>query len=112
MGVQLIRVCDVCSIFRSNRRVIVELADHRYSGSEDDLMVTVSKFTPRVVCSRRPFPRDASVLEACQAIVDKMETSKDTLIFAQKDIYTRLETPIPFYYLSPSESGTVPQYNP
>ena len=106
VGVHSIPVCEMSSICRSNRKVIVEFADHCHSGSGNDLAVGVAKFDPRVVCSPQSFPQDDLVLKSCDAILNQMETSKDVIIFAQQSIHSRLETAIPFYYFAPSEGNT------
>ena len=106
VGVHSIPVCEMSLICRSSQKVIVAFANHCHSGSGNDLAVGVGKFDPKVVCSPQPFPRDDSVLKACQAIVDQMETSKDVVIFAQQGVHSRLETPIPFYYYGPPKGST------
>ena len=66
-------------------------------------MVTVAKFDPRVVCNSEPFPQDPTVFQACQAIVDQMDTSQMDTIFAQKAIYDpHLEVPLPILYTAPA----------
>lgn len=73
--------------------------------SGDDLAVRVAKFVPRVVCSALPYPREAMVLNACGAIVDRMEASKQERIFAQQDIHDpNLEISLPAYYTAPAEA--------
>ena len=70
-------------------------------------MVTIMTFSPwPVVCSRVPFPRDATVLNACQAILDNMETSQNDVTFAQDDVHTQGETPVPFSYVAPDQGIT------
>lgn len=81
-------------------------ADHWYLDSGDNLVVSVAKFNPKVVCSPQTYPRDPTILKACQAIVDQMETSHNNDIFAQNNICDpRLETCLPVYYGSPSKGS-------
>ena len=86
--------------------MLLEFSYHCYAGSGNDLAVGVGKFDPEVVCSPEPFPRDDLVFKACQAILDQMETSKDAIIFAQKEVHSPLETAIPFYYFGPPQGNT------
>ena len=65
------------------------------------------KFAPNVVCSPHPYTRDATVPQACLAIVDHMKASKDVEIFAQESIYDHdLETPLPIHCVSPAKGST------
>lgn len=87
----------------------IRVADHGYSGSTDDLAVTVTKFVPKVVCSARPYPHDSAVVDACEVIVDQMDTSNQERIFAQRSIHEpNLETPLPAYYTAPAQGSTRP----
>lgn len=77
-----------------------------YPGRTDDLAVVVRKMVPKVICSPRPYPQDSAVLEACEAIVDKMEASRGQIIFTQQDICDpNLETPLPAGYHAPAEGS-------
>ena len=111
-GVYSILVCETTSICRSTREVIVEFAYHCYSGSGNDLAVGVVKFDPQVVCSPQPFSQGDLVLKSCQTILDQMNTSKDVIIFAQRNIHSEVETAIPYYYADPSEGNTELLDNP
>lgn len=83
---------------------ITDFTDHGHPEGNDDLAVFISKFVPRVACSTQPYPRDPAVLEACEAIVDQMPTSKQQRIFAQEDICDpNLETPLPVYMTAPAK---------
>lgn len=85
--------------------MVAKFADHGHLGGTDDLAVMVSKFVPGVVCSAQPYSRDSAVFDACEAIVDQMETSKQEKIFAQVAIHDpNLETPLPAWYKAPAES--------
>ena len=74
-------------------------------GGDNDLEVDVAKFDPgKVECSPLPYPRDATVLRACQSIVDQMRASKSEELFAQKNLHDKgLETPLPCTYGAPAE---------
>lgn len=94
---------------RAPIRAVAHFADDGHPGSGDDLAVRVAKFVPRVVCSALPYPREAMVLNACGAIVDRMEASKQERIFAQQDIHDpNLEISLPAYYTAPAEGSTYP----
>ena len=62
---------------------------------------------PDVICNPQPYPYDPTVLEACQTIVDQMDTSMGHDIFAQEDIYDPdLENPLPFNISVPYKGNT------
>ncbi len=85
-----------------------ELSNHQFLGGDNDLVVTVVRFFPEVVCSPHSDPSGPTFLKACQAIVDQMETRKDIELFAQDSIYDRnVENRLPFYYTAPAEGSTI-----
>ena len=86
-----------------------QFADQGHPGDTDDLAVIVRKYSPRVVCSEQLYPLDSAVLEACEAIVDQMEVSKQERIFAQQNIHDpNLETPLPAWYKAPTQGSRYP----
>ena len=100
-------VSDVCKFLRSALEVIIEFSNGWYLDGEDDLRVLVVKYAPNVVCSPHQYSRDATILRACQSIVNQMKASKDFEIFAQRSIYDpKLETALPVEYISPAKGST------
>ena len=105
-------VCVMCRVLRSDSEVLAEFAENCHSEVGNDLAVAVIKYRPSVVCSPQPFTRDATVLKACQTILDQMNTSKDMEIFANQHIHKRdSDIAIPFYYTSIAEGSTNPLYD-
>lgn len=70
------------------------------------------KFKPSVVCSPQSFGRDASVLGACDAIVDKLKVSKDLRLFSNPGFHSGdSDIPLPFSYaatIPPGEGSADP----
>lgn len=61
-----------------------------------------------MVCSARPYSGYSEILDACEAILDQMETSEEIRIFAQQDIHEpNLETPLPVWYTAPAEGECI-----
>ncbi len=86
--------------------MVSNFSDQGHPGDTGDLAVVVRKFHPKVMCSEQPYPRDSTVLEACEAIVDQMEVSKQERIFTQQNIHDpNLETPLPAWYHAPAQGS-------
>ena len=107
MGLHETSVSDIRKFLRSHPRWSPNFPIVDTPGGNNDLLVSVAKFIPNVVCSPEPFEGDATVLAACEAILDKMATSKQITIFAQRSKYDPgLETPLPAWYIAPAEGST------
>ena len=64
------------------------------------------KFEPSVVCSSQPFERDARVLGACEAIVDKLKASKDLEPFSYRGFHSGdSDIALPLSYTAPGEGS-------
>lgn len=88
------------------------MADRRFPDSGNDLAVGVMKFKPSVVCSPQPFGRDARVLGACEAIVDKLKVSKDLELFSNPGFHSRdSDIALPLSYTAPGEGSADPLYD-
>lgn len=67
-------------------------ADHGGAGGDDNPMVTVTKFTPNVVCSRT-VSGGSELVESCQGMVDRMDAGSE------------VSTMVPFGTVSPWDPG-------
>lgn len=74
-------------------------------GGNGDFGVRIIKFVPSVVCTDQPFPYDPVIPEACEAILDYMETSKQARLFTQAAVHEPgVEVSLPAYYAAPAEA--------
>lgn len=61
-----------------------QAADYGSTGGDDNLWVTLFKFTPNVVCSGSVSGRSA-IVESCQGMVDRMFAGRGLYTFLPKD---------------------------
>lgn len=61
------------------------------------------------MCTDQPFPYDPVIPEACEAILDYMETSKQARLFTQAAVHEPgVEVSLPAYYAAPAEGIPTP----